>query len=180
LSQVEIQNVVATATLGQEIDLLAIRRTFLNTEYRPKRFPGLVFRLKQPKTTTLIFNTGKMVCTGAKSEKMAMSAVRKVIRELRKADFIIRGMPRMSIVNMVATADVGGEVDLEAASEFLDSIMYEPEYFPGAIYRMAEPKVVILIFHSGKMVITGAKREEHAYEAAEKMRSILMENEFLY
>jgi len=155
------------------------RPELVNVEHKP-RFPGLVFRLKRPKTATLIFGSGKMVCTGAKSEKMAHSAVRKVVREMKKAGIIILGEPRISIENMVASADVGGDVDLEKASEVLDNILYEPDQFPGAIYRMDEPRVVILIFHTGKLVITGAKREDQVHEAADKIRNILMDNGLLY
>jgi len=172
--------VVAVASLGQKIDLLAITKIFRNVEYRPKRFPGLVFKLKTPKTTTLIFSSGKMVCTGAKSKRMAISAVSKVVRELKKADFIIKGIQKIEIVNIVGTADVGGDVDLEAAADVLNNVMYEPEQFPGLIYRMEEPKVVILIFGSGKMVLTGAKREKQIHEVAEKISSIIIENELVY
>lgn len=178
--QVEIQNVVAVADLKQKMDLLAIMKTFVNVKYRPKSFPGLVFKLKKPKTTTLIFRTGKMVCTGAKSEKMAKSAVKKVVSELRKAGFIIGRIKKNEIVNMVGTADAGGEVDLEAAANVLDNVMYEPEQFPGLIYRMEEPKVVVLVFRSGKMVLTGGRREDQVHEAAEKIVSILVENELVY
>ena len=177
---VVIQNVVAVGTLDQKIYLLSILKVFRNAEYRPKRFPGLVFKMKQPKTATLIFSTGKMVCTGAKSEKIARSAVRKVVRELRKEGFIIRRSPKIKIVNMVGTADVGGEIDLEVASDILDNTMYEPEQFPGLIYRMKEPKVVILLFRSGKIVITGGKSKKQVHEAVEKIISILNENELIY
>jgi len=177
---VEIQNVVAVASLDQKMDLPAIMKVFRKVEYRPKRFPGLVFKIKNPKTTTLIFGSGKMVCTGAKSEKLAISAVRKVVRELKNAGFIIMGSPKIEIVNIVGTANVGGMVDLEAASDIPDNVMYEPEQFPGMIYRMEEPKVVILIFGSGKMVLTGAKREDQVNDAAEKMISILLENDLVY
>ena len=177
---VEIQNVVAVASLGQKMDLIAIMKIFRNVEYRPKRFPGLVFKLKQPKTTTLIFRTGKMVCTGAKSEKMAKSAVRKVVRELKKEGFIIRRSPKIEIVNIVGTADIGGEVDIEVMADILDNVMYEPEQFPGLIYRMEKPKVVILMFRSGKMVLTGSKNEDQVNEAVDKMTSILIENELIY
>ena len=180
MSGVQIQNVVAVASLDQKIDLLSIMKVFKNVEYRPKKFPGLVFRLKRPKTATLIFKTGKMVCTGAKSEKQARSAVRKVVRELKKEGIIILGKPEITIQNMVASAYVGGDVDLEKAAEVLDNIIYEPEQFPGAIYRMDVPKVVILIFATGKLVITGAKREEQVHEAADKLRTILIDNELLY
>ena len=179
-ASISIENVVGTATLHQRIDLNAIVKGNPSVEYRPKQFPGLVYRLKKPKTAILIFNSGKMVCTGAKSEKMARSAVRKVVRELKKAGIVILGEPRITIENMVASADVGGSVDLETASAVLYNIMYEPDQFPGAIYRMDEPKVVILIFSTGKLVITGAKREEQVHEAADKIRTILMDNELLF
>ena len=177
---VEIQNVVAVATLDQKIDLLAIMKAFRNVKYDPERFPGLLFRLNRPKTSTLIFTTGKMVCTGAKSEKQTRSAVRRVVRELRKQGFIISRSPEIDVVNIVGTSDVGGEVDLESMADILDDVLYEPEQFPGLIYRMKYPKVVILLFRSGKIVLTGANREEQVHEAVEKMRGILVENGLLY
>ena len=177
---VKIQNVVASATLDQKINLLDIIKVFRNVEYRPKQFPGLVFRLKRPKTATLIFGSGKMVCTGAKSEKQARSAVGKVVRELKTNGIIILGKPKIDVVNVVGTADVGGEINLEAMSDVLENVMYEPEQFPGLIYRMTEPKVVLLVFASGKLVITGAKREEQVHEAADKIRAILIDHELLY
>ena len=175
-----IENVVATASLEQKIDLPSIMKVFRNVEYRPRRFPGLVFRMKKPKTATLIFTTGKMVCTGAKSAKMAISAVRKVVRELRKEGFIIKRRPKIKIVNIVGTANVGGKVDLEAAAAIMDNIMYEPEQFPGLIYRIQEPKVVMLIFSSGKTVITGGKTREQVEEAVEIVRGFLRDNQLLY
>jgi len=109
---INIVNVVATTSLDQKIDLLAIHKVFRNIEYRPKRFPGLVFRLKRPKTATLIFSTGKMVCTGAKSEKLARSAVRKVVRELKKQDVIILKNPEIVVQNIVASANLQGRIGL--------------------------------------------------------------------
>ena len=175
-----IQNVVATADLGTNIDLIAIVKVFRNVEYKPKRFPGLVFRLKRPKTTTLIFRTGKMVCTGAKSAKLAKRAVKNVVKRLREVGFIIRDMPNAEIQNIVATADISSKVDLEGAVDILDNTMYEPEMFPGLIYRMVDPKVVILLFTSGKLVITGAKTEEQVNVAADKIKGILIENGLLF
>jgi transcription initiation factor TFIID TATA-box-binding protein len=180
LYDVKIQNVVASATLDQKINLLDIMKVFRNVEYRPKQFPGLVFRLKKPKTATLIFGSGKMVCTGAKSEKQARSAVIKVVKELKTNGIVILGKPKIVIQNMVASANLHGKIDLETASDVLDNVMYEPEQFPGAIYRMKEPKVVMLLFASGKFVITGAKREEEVYAAAEKINAILIDFDLLF
>jgi transcription initiation factor TFIID TATA-box-binding protein len=177
---VEIQNVVASATLDQKINLLDIMKVFRNVEYRPKQFPGLVFRLKRPKTATLIFGSGKMVCTWAKSEKQARSTVMKVVRELKTNGIIILGKPKIVIQNIVSSANLHGKIDQEAMSDILENVMYEPEQFPGLIYRMTEPKVVLLVFASGKLVITGAKREEQVYEAVEKIRAILIDYDLLY
>ena len=172
---IKIENVVAAVTLNQKVDLNAVVKSFPGVEYRPEQFPGLVFRLKKPKTATLIFNSGKMVCTGAKSEKEARRAVMKVIKELKKGGIIIIGKPELKIVNMVASVSLGGIIDLEKAVRSLEKTMYEPEQFPGAIYRMAEPRVVMLLFASGKLVCTGAKREQDVYDAVHKVHGMLEE-----
>ena len=177
---VSIENVVATGSLDQKLDLIAIMKVFRNVEYRPKKFPGLVFRLKRPKTATLIFSTGKMVCTGAKSEKLARSAIRKVVKELTDNGIIILGKPEIIIQNIVATANIHGKVDLEAAADIMENVMYEPEQFPGLIYRMVDPKVVILIFASGKLVCTGGKSAEMVDVAAVKLYGILEDYDLIY
>jgi transcription initiation factor TFIID TATA-box-binding protein len=177
---IRIENVVAAATMHQKIDLNAVVKSYPGVEYRPKQFPGLVFRLKRPKTATLIFNSGKMVCTGAKSEKEAHRAVKKVIKELKKGGIIIISKPELKIVNIVASVSLRGRIDLEKAAYDLEKTMYEPEQFPGLIYRMAEPKVVILLFASGKLVCTGAKREQDVYDAVHKLHRILEEKELIF
>jgi TATA-box binding protein (TBP) (component of TFIID and TFIIIB) len=101
-----------------------------------------------------------MVCTGAKSEKIARRAVRKVVRDLKENNVVVLGQPEVFIQNIVATTNFNGLVDLEFAADLMDNVMYEPEQFPGPIYRMANPRVVMLIFASGKSVITGAKSEK--------------------
>jgi transcription initiation factor TFIID TATA-box-binding protein len=177
---INIENVVASASLDQKIDLLAIMKIFRNVEYRPKQFPGLVFRLKRPKTATLIFGSGKMVCTGAKSEKMAIQAVNKVVRELKDNGIIILGEPTITIQNIVASGNLHGKIDLETAADIMENVMYEPEQFPGLIYRMSEPKVVMLLFASGKLVCTGAKYEGMVKEAVEKLHEILLDYDLIY
>jgi len=178
-----IQNVVASAAFNHSVDLDAVVKAFPHVEYRPEVFPGLAFRLKRPKTCTLIFTTGKMVCTGAKSEREAKRAIRKVARELKKAGMIIIGKPEITIQNIVASGSLGSPIDLEELCMQFHvggSLMYEPEQFPGAIYRMDSPSVVFLIFSNGKIVCVGAKKEEEIYEAAENLRQRLEEMEMLY
>src|SRR3989337_1329062 len=158
---VSVENVVASASVDQKIDLNEVTRKFPDTEYHPDQFPGLVFRLKVPRTATLIFRTGKMVCTGAKSEEMAIKAVRTVVQ------------------NIVAAINLGGKIHLEHAARVLPRSMYEPEQFPGLIHRMLDPKTVILLFASGKLVCTGAKKEADVYRSVHNLHSLLEEKKLM-
>jgi transcription initiation factor TFIID TATA-box-binding protein len=177
---INIQNVVAIATLNQKVDLNAVVKGYPSVEYRPEQFPGLVFRLKRPKTGTLIFSSGKMVCTGAKSGKESRSAIMKVVKELKKCGIIILSKPDLKVVNIVASAILGGKVDLEKTVVTLRKTIYEPEQFPGLICRMDEPKVVILIFASGSLVVTGAKKEQDVYDAVHKLHGSLEEQNLIF
>ena len=177
--QVEIENVVATADLSQHLDLDAILKVTPGAKYNPQRFPGLVYKLKRPKTTTLLFTSGKMVCTGARSAKSAKTAIAQVIKELRGQGIIIIANPDSEIVNIVASGDLRGTIDLEIVAERLCKTMYEPEQFPGLIYNMNEPKAVLLVFASGKIVCVGAKTETDVNLAVEKLRDTLEFNELI-
>ena len=181
---VKVENVVASAALSHRLDLHEIVKAFPDVEYRPEQFPGLVFRLKDPKTATLIFGSGKMVCTGARSEELAHKALRKVLKALRKGGIVITGKLEVKVVNIVASGNLHGSIDLVALygaeREMRGRILYEPEQFPGLIYRMQEPKVVFLIFTSGKLVCTGARQEEDVYKSVAKLYDRLLEKELIY
>ena len=176
---VSIENVVASADVFQKMDLNEITRIFPDVEYHPDQFPGLVFRLKTPKTATLIFTSGKMVCTGAKSEKMAKEAVKIVVGKLRKEGIKVKKNAVVTIQNMVASINLGGKIHLEQAARTLPRSMYEPEQFPGLIHRMLDPKTVILIFASGKLVCTGAKKESDVYRSVHNLHALLEEKELM-
>lgn len=176
---VKIENVVASATLKHGIDLGDVARAFPRVKYHPDQFPGLVFRLKKPRTAILIFSSGKMVCTGAKSVNQARRALRRVVRRLKKAGIVILGRLSTKIQNVVASANLGGNVDLVGwyrSQRLGGRMMYEPEQFPGLIYRMKEPRAVILLFSSGKLVCTGAKKEDHVYQAVDQICQMLEED----
>ena len=116
-----------------------------------------------------------MVCTGAKSEVDVYKAVKSIIKLLKSHGIEIRGEPIIEIQNIVASAKLRANVDLERAAYELEGAMYEPEQFPGLIYRMRDPKVVLLIFSSGNIVCTGARKESQVKEAVEKIYRILKE-----
>ena len=176
---VSIENVVASATVDQKMDLNDITKKFPDVEYHPDQFPGLVFRLESPRTATLIFRTGKMVCTGAKSEEMAVKAVQTVVKQLRKGGIKIKKDAVITVQNIVAAINLGGKIHLEQAARKLPRSMYEPEQFPGLIHRMLDPKTVILIFASGKLVCVGAKLEKEIHRSVHQIHSLLEEKDLM-
>jgi len=172
---IAIVNVVASASIKEQLDLDEITKKFPDTEYHPEQFPGLVFRLKVPKTATLVFRTGKMVCTGSTSEEVAVKAVNMVVAKLRKGGIKIKKDAVVTVQNIVSSINLGGKISLEKAARTLPRSMYEPEQFPGVIHRMIDPKTVILIFASGKLVCTGAKTEKDVYRSVNNLHSMLEE-----
>ncbi len=176
---ISIENVVATATIDQKLDLKDITKKFPDVEWRPDLFPGAVFRLRNPKTATLLFRTGKMVCTGAKSEELARKAVKTVVQKLRKGGIKIKKDATVTIQNFVASINLGGKIHLEQAARTLPRSMYEPEQFPGLIHRVLDPKTVILIFSSGKLVCTGGKTEKDVYRSVNNLHTMLEEKNLM-
>ncbi|XP_049940235.1 TATA-box-binding protein [Schistocerca serialis cubense] len=169
----QLQNIVSTVNLGCKLDLKKIALHARNAEYNPKRFAAVIMRIREPRTTALIFSSGKMVCTGAKSEDDSRLAARKYARIIQKLGFSAKFLD-FKIQNMVGSCDVKFPIRLEGLvlthGQFSS---YEPELFPGLIYRMVKPRIVLLIFVSGKVVLTGAKIRQEIYEAFDNIYPIL-------
>ncbi|NXY05201.1 TBPL2 protein, partial [Pteruthius melanotis] len=169
----QLQNVVSTVNLACKLDLKYIALRARNAEYNPKRFAAVIMRIREPRTTALIFSSGKMVCTGAKSEEQSRLAARKYARVVQKLGFPAKFLD-FKIQNMVGTCDVRFPIRLEGlVLTHQQFSSYEPELFPGLIYRMVKPRIVLLIFVSGKVVLTGAKDRSEIYEAFENIYPIL-------
>jgi len=164
-----IENIVATVILEHELDIDRIETSLPEFVYKPEQFPGIVFHIDRPRATALIFRSGKMVVTGTKSVAQLVEAVKRILKILSRHSVEIRGKPRVQIQNIVAGGDLHAYVNLEKAAYILEDSMYEPEQFPGLIYRMRDPRVVLLIFSSGKMVITGAKEEREVERAVKQV-----------
>lgn len=170
-----LQNIVATVNLGCRLDLKTVALHARNAEYNPKRFAAVIMRIREPKTTALIFASGKMVVTGAKSEDDSKLASRKYARIIQKIGFAAK-FTDFKIQNIVGSCDVKFPIRLEGlAFSHGPFSSYEPELFPGLIYRMVKPKIVLLIFVSGKIVLTGAKQREEIYQAFEAIYPVLSE-----
>lgn len=161
-----VQNVVSTINLGVQLDLKRIAMSARNAEYNPKRFAAVIMRIRDPKTTALIFSSGKLVVTGAKSEEASKHAARKYARIIQKLGFSNVRFTEFKVQNIVASCDVKFPIRLEGLSHAHSNFCnYEPEIFPGLIYRMISPKIVLLIFVSGKVVLTGAKERKDIFQA---------------
>jgi transcription initiation factor TFIID TATA-box-binding protein len=169
--KVEIENVVASASLGLSLNLEMLSQKLDGAEYKPERFPGVVLRMESPKSAVLIFRSGKIVCTGAKSVDGALEGFGRVLDKMHAIGIDINGEPELTIQNIVASADLMVELDLDAISAGvgLENVEYEPEMFPGLVYRLDEPKTVALLFGSGKMIIAGAKKVEDCRKSVDKI-----------
>ncbi|MFC1787041.1 TATA-box-binding protein [Halobacteriota archaeon] len=171
VKSIKIENVVASTAIGVEIDLVEISQVLEGADYDPEQFPGLVYRTKDPKAAALIFRSGKIVCTGAKSIDNVGESLQIVFGKLGELGIDVVGEPQIIVQNIVASADLKSELNLNAIAVGLglENIEYEPEQFPGLVYRIKEPKVVVLIFGSGKLVITGGKKPEDIEAAVKKV-----------
>ncbi|PSQ31204.1 TATA-box-binding protein [Halobacteriales archaeon SW_6_65_46] len=173
---ISIENVVASTGIAQELDLQSVAMDLTGADYDPEQFPGLVYRTQEPKSAALIFRSGKVVCTGAKSTDNVHEALQLVFDELRALDIPIDN-PEITIQNIVTSADLGEDLNLNAIAIGLglENIEYEPEQFPGLVYRLDEPDVVALLFGSGKLVITGGTAPADAETAVDTIVERLVE-----
>ncbi len=157
--------------MGAELDLNILALTLSGTEYEPDSFPGLIYRLKSPKSATLLFRSGKLVCTGTRTLQQVKQSIETVISDVKKAGIQITGSPDIVVQNIVASADLGQTINLNAiaVSLGLERVEYEPEQFPGLVYRLSDPKVCLLLFGSGKLVCTGARTPQDVEAAVKKI-----------
>ena len=167
---IKIHNVVASCGTDSKIPLSRLAMELEGTEYEPEQFPGLVMRLQNPKAAALIFNTGKIVCTGTKSPEQAKEAVGNIITKIKSLGIDINEINGLKIQNIVASANVHAELNLNQIAFQLEGTEYEPEQFPGLVYRLDGPKTVFLLFSSGKVICTGGKSEEEVRESVEKLK----------
>jgi transcription initiation factor TFIID TATA-box-binding protein len=171
-STIKIENVVASTFVNQKIDLVSFASRVEDAEYNKERFPGVVYRTKDPKVAALIFGSGKIVCTGAKSIEDVKAGIGKVFDRMQSLGIKVPQNPEIKIQNIVASANLGSDqmdLDAIAAALGLENVEYEPEMFPGLVYRLDSPKVVTLLFGSGKVVIAGGKSKEDVALALDKV-----------
>ncbi|RLG12728.1 TATA-box-binding protein [Candidatus Pacearchaeota archaeon] len=159
-STYKIQNIVATASLGKPAPLTKLARTQPNTEYNPQTFPGLVLRIKKPKSAVLVFSSGNIVCTGTKSVAQVREVIQEVIKQLRKINVKITTKPKITVQNIVASGEINLKLNLNFLALEMENTEYEPEQFPGLVYKLIEPNATFLLFSNGKLVCTGTKNRK--------------------
>ncbi|MBU2576582.1 MAG: TATA-box-binding protein [Nanoarchaeota archaeon] len=155
----KVQNIVATTSLGKDVSLTKLARTQPNTEYNPDTFPGLVLRVKKPKSAVLVFSSGNLVCTGTKSVAQVKEVVQQVIKQLRKVGVNVTIKPKITVQNIVASGAINLDLNLNTLALELENTEYEPEQFPGLVYKLEDPTATFLLFSNGKLVCTGTKNK---------------------
>ncbi len=167
--EIKVVNIVVSTSLKHDIPLEKMAATLSNTEYNPEQFPGLVIRIKEPKTSALIFSSGKVVCTGARSMDKVHESIKKIIKSLEKINIKIKIEPEVKIQNIVASGTVGMDLNLNVLAMKLPNTEYEPEQFPGLVYKLMEAKATFLLFSNGKVVCTGTKSEQEVENALDML-----------
>ena len=170
---VRIVNMVVSTDFKHPLNLEKIASTLPNTEYNPEQFPGLVIRLKTPKSSALLFTTGRVVCTGAKTMKEVKESIHKIMKLLERVKVKITIEPEIKVQNMVASGALGFALNLNDLVMKLRNVEYEPEQFPGLVYKIKEPKASFLLFSNGKIVCTGVKSRKEADDAVAKLEATL-------
>jgi len=155
----KVQNIVATTSLEKDVSLTKLARTQPNTEYNPDTFPGLVLRVKNPKSAVLVFSSGNLVCTGTKSVAQVKDVVQQVIKQLKKVGVNVTIKPKITVQNIVASGAINLDLNLNTLALELENTEYEPEQFPGLVYKLEDPTATFLLFSNGKLVCTGTKNK---------------------
>ena len=170
-----ITNMVASASLGLELDLFQLAEKIDGIEYEPEQFPGAILKFDDPKASLLIFKNGKIVCVGCKKRETIEKTVDKVKKLLLPyaQKILTNKKPQIEITNIVAAAELGLNLDLYKIAYKLDNVEYEPEQFPGAILKFKKPKVSLLLFKNGKVICAGAKNEDEIRKALKMAKSML-------
>jgi transcription initiation factor TFIID TATA-box-binding protein len=166
---IAVVNIVISSSLEKDIPLEKMAATLSNTEYNPEQFPGLVIRIKEPKTSALIFSSGKIVLTGARSMEDVEKSIEKIIKSLKKINIDIKIKPKVTVQNIVASGSIGMDLNLNSLAIKLPNTEYEPEQFPGLVYKLKGTHATFLLFTNGKIVCTGTKTEEEVYKALDKL-----------
>lgn len=164
-SNLKVQNIVATTSLGKPVSLTQLAKTQSNTEYNPEQFPGLVLRIKEPKSAVLVFSSGNLVCTGTKSVQQVKLVINAVIRQIAKIGVRITDKPKITVQNIVASGSINLNLNLNELALTLENTEYEPEQFPGLVYKLVEPTATFLLFSNGKLVCTGTKNKQQLDDA---------------
>jgi len=194
---IKVRNVVASAKLGKQIPLNRLVAgegseestdskhakgdsrggskgdSKGSTEYEPKQFPGLVYRVKEPRSAALIFASGRIVCTGTKSIENANQAVKEVVKMLNSAGIRAPKKYDVQVESIVASTKIDAKLNLKELTVSLDNAEYKPEQFPGLVYRMANPKVSLILFRSGKVLCKGAQTMNDVQKALDKLKKNL-------
>ncbi|MEK9774125.1 MAG: TATA-box-binding protein [Candidatus Woesearchaeota archaeon] len=180
----KIQNVVVSANIFATLPLEKLAVVLDNSDYTPETFPGLIYKVEDEnlsfkKASFLLFSSGRVICAGTKSIKDSKAAVQHVVEDLKEVGIEITKKPQITVQNMVASGSVGGKLNLNEIVFLFENTEYEPEQFPGLVYKLKGEDVLqnitFLLFGTGKIVIAGAKSEKEIKDSVVFLREQLID-----
>jgi len=167
------QNVVVSASIHRDLPLEKLATKLEGAEYNPEQFPGLIYKSEVPKFSALLFSSGKIICTGTKSLREAKAAIGAIVKKLESIGLKVTGKPDVEVQNMVASGAVASKLNLNEIVTKFENTEYEPEQFPGLVYKLRDSHITFLLFGTGKIVVTGAKSEREIIESVYILRDQL-------
>ena len=175
MTDVMVENIIAYSKISNDLNIEKIAEKLPEFNYNPDKFLGLTLKLEKPDVAVLILKNGKTVFTGAKKREDIENAFERIMDKIEGIDIKLKKTPIIVIQNIVASIDLKKELNLDLISKGLlsDNIDYNPEQFPGLVYKIDENGASLLIFNNGKIVFTGFLTIEEITDAVEIIKEKL-------
>jgi transcription initiation factor TFIID TATA-box-binding protein len=175
MTDIRIENIVASSKIASKLSIKQLSTKLKGTSYNPEEFTGLTIKFKDPNVAVLLLPNGKAVSTGAKNLDQVNNSIKKVSNRLKKAGVTIRKKQETEVQNIIVTTNLKKELHLSSIAKglLLENTNYEPDQFPGLIYKIENSSAIVIIFSSGKLVCTGSKSLEEATKTVGMMKDKL-------
>jgi len=175
MTKINVENIVASAQISSGFNVKELSEKILDFKYNPDEFSGVTMKLDCPKTAILVFPDGKLICTGARNIDEVDKTIKDTIKKIKEVGITTKEKTEIEIQNIVASTNLDKEMHLSSISKglLLQHVDYQPDKFPGLIYKIEEHGATLLLFDSGKLVCTGTKSIEDATSAIEMMKEKL-------
>lgn len=159
MAEVKVENIVASFTISESLDLSKLAEILPDTTYKPEEVPVIILKLSKPHSMVTLFSNGNVVVTGPKSMDEVYDVVKMVKDRLDVVGVQINKTQEITVQNISVSTDLKQALNLRRLAKSLEIAEYTPKEFPGLVYKGDDPNTVILLFSSGKIVCNGINLE---------------------